>query len=78
MRRLFWVALGAVAGVVIAGRITRAARECTPTGVARTAVDLVASVRRDMAARERELRQEFGMDESPSPEEGPGTVAARG
>ena len=34
MRRLFWIALGATAGVLVARRLTKAARQLTPDGAA--------------------------------------------
>jgi len=78
VRRLFWAALGAAAGAVIAGRITRVARGCTPTGTVRSAADLLDAVRRDTARRERELRREFGMDGGTGRAGRTGTVTTRG
>ena len=69
MRRLFWLALGAVAGVLVVRRLTRAVEAYTPTGVARSMSDvgeglrdLAAAVREGMAEREEELRIALGVD----------------
>lgn len=69
MRRLFWVALGAVAGVLLVRKLTKAAEAYTPAGVARSASDLgeglrelAAAVREGMAEREEELRIALGVD----------------
>jgi hypothetical protein len=69
VRRLFWVALGAVAGVLLVRKLTRAAEAYTPAGVSRSASDfagglreLAAAVREGMAEREEELRIALGVD----------------
>jgi hypothetical protein len=69
MRRLFWVVLGAVAGVLVVRKLTRAAEAYTPAGVARSASDLAggmrelaAAVREGMHEREEELRIALGVD----------------
>ena len=69
MRRLFWVALGAVAGVLIVRRLTRVVEAYTPAGVSRSMSDfgaglreLAAAVREGMAEREEELRIALGVD----------------
>jgi len=69
VRRLFWVALGAVAGVLLVRKITKAAEAYTPAGVARSASDLgeglrelAHAVREGMAEREEELRIALGVD----------------
>ena len=73
MTRVFWVALGATAGVVAVRRAERAARRLTPEGVAEQVSgslgSLGAAVRtfgedlRDaMADREDELRTGLGLD----------------
>ena len=69
MRRLFWIALGAVAGVLVVRRLTRAVEAYTPAGVARSVSDvgdglreLAAAVREGMAEREEELRIALGVD----------------
>ena len=74
MRRLFWVAVGATAGVYAARRVTRAARAMSPDsagarvagafGDLATAVrDFTADVREGMAEREGELREVLGLAE---------------
>lgn len=69
MRRLFWVALGAAAGVLVARKVTRAAEAYTPEGLRRSAAslsdglrDLADAVREGMAEREQELRAALGVD----------------
>src|SRR3712207_3255570 len=69
MRRLFWVALGAVAGVLVVRRLTRAVEAYTPAGVSRSLSDLgeglrelADAVREGMAEREQELRIALGVD----------------
>jgi hypothetical protein len=69
MRRLFWVALGATAGVLLVRKISRTAEAFTPEGLARTADglgdslrDFAESVRTGMADREQELRVALGVD----------------
>jgi hypothetical protein len=69
MRRLFWVSLGAVTGVLLVRRLTRAVEAYTPAGVSRSMADLgdglrelAAAVREGMAEREQELRIALGVD----------------
>jgi hypothetical protein len=69
MRRLFWLGLGATAGVLVVRRVTRAAQSYTPEGVARSISglgdglrELAAVVREGMAERESELRAALGAD----------------
>jgi hypothetical protein len=69
VRRLFWVALGAVAGVLLVRKLTRAVEAYTPAGVSRSVADvgeglrdLAAAVREGMAEREEELRIALGVD----------------
>jgi hypothetical protein len=69
VRRLFWVALGAVAGVLVVRRLTKAVEAYTPAGVSRSMSDfgegmreLAAAVREGMAEREEELRIALGVD----------------
>ena len=78
MRRLFWVAAGAAAGVYAVRRVQRAAQSLTPQGVAGSlgaavgeladAVrEFAAEVRAGMAEREIELREALGLgDDEPS------------
>jgi len=70
VRRLFWVALGAAAGVVAVRRVTRAAQTFTPQGLGNRAGGIgeklrafADEVRAGMAERERELRDALGLDE---------------
>ena len=70
MRRLFYVALGATAGVLIVRRVTAAANKWTPEGIATqagTAGDRVAAwwaeVQQFAAEREVELREALGIDD---------------
>ena len=69
MARLFWVALGAAAGVYAVRRVTKAAEAYTPAGVAHGLSEfgdglreLAAAVREGMAEREGELRHALGID----------------
>jgi len=69
MRRLFYVAFGAAAGVVAVRRISAAANKWTPEGLAAQAGgagDRVAvwwaEVRAHAAAREAELREALGLE----------------
>lgn len=70
MRRLFWVALGAAAGVVAVRRVARAAQTFTPQGLSNRAGGIgdklrafAEEVRAGMAEREGELRDALGLDE---------------
>jgi Family of unknown function (DUF6167) len=69
VRRLFWVALGAVVGVLVVHRVTKAASAFTPEGVAGSLSslgdglrELAGAVREGMAEREHELRVALGVD----------------
>lgn len=69
MRRLFWVALGATAGVLVVRRLGRTLEAYTPEGVGSSIAgltdavrELAADVREGMAVRERELRIALGVD----------------
>ncbi len=69
MRRMFWMSLGATAGVLAVRRITAAAKVFTPDGMAGVAGSLgerfaafSAEVREGMAEREVELREALGLD----------------
>lgn len=69
MRRLFWVTLGATAGVLVVRRLTSAATRFNREGVSRSLDgigDRVAGfadeVRAGMAEREAELRDSLGLD----------------
>lgn len=72
MRRVFWIALGATAGVLVVRRLTRAAESLTPDGAAERLSagmgDLADSVRAfadevraGMAERDTELRTALGI-----------------
>jgi hypothetical protein len=78
VRRLFWVAVGATAGVYAARRVSRAARAMSPDsagarvagalGDLATAVrDFTADVREGMSEREEELREVLGLAEVVEP-----------
>ena len=67
MARLFWVALGAAAGVYAVRRVTKAAEAYTPAGVAHGLSEfgdglreLAGAIREGMAEREGELRLALG------------------
>ncbi|MGI8681758.1 MAG: hypothetical protein ACR2JO_06450, partial [Mycobacteriales bacterium] len=69
MRRLFWVTLGATAGVLFVRRLTAAAGRFTPEGVGRGLDGLgqrfsafAEEVRAGMTEREVELRAALGLD----------------
>jgi len=66
MRRLFWVAIGATAGILVVRKLSRTARSLTPAGLAETVTrsaadiadairDFSAEVRVAMSEREKEL-----------------------
>ena len=69
MRRLFWLTLGATAGVLVVRKITKTAQAFTPAGLASSAGGLGDSVRyfadqvrAGMVEREAELRDALGID----------------
>ncbi len=69
MPRLFWAALGAVAGVLVVRKVTKTANAYTPEGMAHGLASLgdglrefAAAVREGMDARETELRVALGVD----------------
>jgi Family of unknown function (DUF6167) len=69
VRRLFWVALGATAGVLVVRKVTKTAQAYSPEGLGRSAAalvdglrDLAEAVRAGMAEREQELRIALGVD----------------
>ena len=73
MRRLFWLALGATAGVLVVRKVTRTAQAYSPSGVARGLSgglsdlgeclrEMAEAVREGMAERETELRYALGID----------------
>lgn len=71
MKRLFYISLGAAAGIAAVRKLTRAADRFTPPGVARAfdgltagVRDFTAEVRLAMAEREIELRDALGFDDA--------------
>jgi hypothetical protein len=69
MRRIFWVALGATAGVLIVRKLSRTVEAYTPEGIGRSLGSLADAlrdaadvVREGMAEREQELRVALGVD----------------
>jgi hypothetical protein len=73
VRRLFWLALGATLGVLIVRKLTRTAQALTPSGIAGSLSDSLASlteyvrdfaddVREAMHDREAELLEGSGLD----------------
>jgi hypothetical protein len=69
VRRLFWLTLGATAGVLVVRKITKTARAFTPAGLADSAGGIGDSiryfadqVRAGMVEREAELRDALGID----------------
>lgn len=69
MRRLFWLSLGAAAGVYAVRRLSRKAEQFTPEGLAKQVAQVGAAVRTvgdevraQMGAREEELRVGLGID----------------
>ncbi len=72
-RRIFYLALGAVAGVLVVRKLTQTAQRFTPAGVQESLIDALGglgeairdfgeSVREGMAEREDELRVTLGLD----------------
>ena len=87
MRRLFWLSVGAGAGIYATHRVKRRmerfARSLTPEGMAARAVTagqgagerlrhFADDVRTEMRAREAELREAVAMDQAPPGPDGPG------
>jgi Family of unknown function (DUF6167) len=72
MKRVFWIALGATAGVLVVRKLQKTAHAYTPAGLAESAQGLGAGlryfadeVRAGMAEREIELRDALGIDDDP-------------
>jgi hypothetical protein len=70
MRRMFYIALGATAGVLIVRKVTAVANKWTPEGIAAQAGGAGdrlsawwAEVQHFAAAREIELRESLGFDD---------------
>jgi hypothetical protein len=78
VRRLFYVALGATAGVLIVRKVTAAANKWTPEGIAAQAggagerfAAWWAEVQAFATERELELREALGLDEAETDGGGP-------
>ena len=70
MRRLFYIAFGATAGVLVVRRVSKAANKWTPEGIAAQAggagervAEWWAEVKVLAAQREAELREALGLDD---------------
>ena len=70
MRRLFWVAVGATAGVYAVRKVQKTLQAYSASGIAgragglaESAKGFVAEVRVGMVEREAELREALGLDE---------------
>jgi hypothetical protein len=85
VRRLFWVALGATAGVLLVRKVTKAAEAYSPAGLAGGFAgglsdlgeglrELAEAVREGMEQREGELRNALGIDTGTLP--GGGSLSA--
>jgi len=77
MKRLFWIALGATAGVLVVRKLQKTAHAYTPAGLAESVQGLgdhlryfAEEVRAGMAVREIELRDALGIDEDPDADDG--------
>ncbi|GAA2053086.1 hypothetical protein GCM10009839_71030 [Catenulispora yoronensis] len=88
VRRLFWVSMGATAGVLVFRKVTATAKELTPSGIAdRVSVSgggLLDSVKeffedvRELArGREEELNVALGIDVPPAGEDDGSSKKAR-
>ena len=75
MKRLFWVALGATAGVLVVRKITKTADNFTPDGAAErvsnglagigdTIREFADDVKAAMATRDAELRDALGINDA--------------
>lgn len=73
MRRVFWVAVGAAAGIYLARKLTRTAEAFTPQGIAESLAESIAilgdavrdfaeEVRAGMSEREAVLTEALGLD----------------
>jgi hypothetical protein len=69
VRRFFWVALGATAGVLLFRKVNKTVEAYSPAGVGRSLSsvgdglrELAEVVREGMAEREQELRVALGVD----------------
>ena len=72
MKRLFWIALGAGAGVFAVREASRAAQKLAPTsmlgGLAAQVNGFIEEVRTGMREREAQLRHDLGLDDVPHDE----------
>ncbi|WP_166350403.1 DUF6167 family protein [Phytoactinopolyspora limicola] len=77
MKRVFWIALGATAGVLIVRKLTKAADSMTPEGaadqvskalnsVSQSIREFAEDVKAGMAERENELRDALGVSDNGS------------
>ena len=73
MKRVFWIALGATAGVLVVRKLQKTARSYSPAGLGDRVEGLGAGlryfadeVRAGMAEREIELRDALGIDDDPT------------
>ncbi len=68
MRRLFWVALGATAGILVVRQVKATAAQLTPQNVAGNMLDSArafwAEIMEGMSERELELREGFGFTDA--------------
>lgn len=80
MPRLFYVALGAAAGVVAVRQAARAVQALTPQSMAGALVqsvqEFIADVRENMAVREEEIRAALGLDDDAAADEADDDVEA--
>lgn len=86
MRRLFWLGLGAAAGIAIARRLGRAAQAVTPAALSSSLAESlrelgdavhysIDQVRDAMSAREAELYDVLGVEPPPATPAAVGTPA---
>jgi hypothetical protein len=82
-RRIFYIAMGAVAGVLVVRKLTQTAQRFTPAGVQDSVAgalgglseavrEFTDAVREGMAEREAELRATLGLDGSHDVVDAPG------
>jgi hypothetical protein len=82
-RRVFYIAMGAVAGVLVVRKLTQTAQRFTPVGVQDSVAgalgglgeairEFTDAVREGMAEREAELRATLGLDGSHDVVDAPG------
>lgn len=83
MKRLFWLGIGAAAGVTVVRRITKTAEAYTPKGLASAVSGLgdsvrefAADVRVAMAEREDEMLDALGVADAPAEPDGGATSAS--